>query len=119
MISLWNTEAAVGSSACILSKDSARQPVYDARLLGDHRRGARHLPVEAHLADDGVAHHTAEPDRTALLVLDGDGDAARSEDLDGVWRLALLEERLADFKLMALQIRRDARHIGGPAELFA
>ena len=118
MISLWNTDAAAGSFSCMRVEGLARQPIDHARLLGDDARGARHLPEEAHLADHRIAHHAAKPDRPSLLVVDGDGDAARGQasprESGG---LALAEQRLADGNLVALQIRRDARHVGGAAEL--
>ncbi len=94
-----------------------RQAIDDARLLGDDTRGAGNVPVEAHLAHHRVAHHAAKPDRTAELVLDGDGDATRCQQLDQVRRLALTEQGLPHFELVALEVRRDARHVGGAAQL--
>ena len=53
----------------------------------------------------------------SLLVIDGNGDAARRKKLHRVSRLALTEEEAPYFELVALKEWDDPRYVGGPAKL--
>ena len=86
-----------------------RQPIDDSRLFGDHRRRARNLPIEPHLTHHRVPNHASAADRVSLLVIDGNGDAARRKKLHRVGRLALPEEEAPYFELVALKEWDDPR----------